>query len=161
VGRIEVNGQVYESDEESTAIIDDHKGYYPYISHYDWVTTMCKTDIDGERKYFGINLTRNQSVNQTDYNENLIWFEGKTSRLTPVRFEHIDFNKWHIRDVYGMVDIIFDIKDRYHMYLPMHVVRIDYHITFGELSGYVLDEDGKKYSVDGMPAIGEDKSLHF
>ena len=33
--------------------------------------------------------------------------------------------------------------------------------TFGELSGYVCDEDGNKYILDGMSAIGEDKSLHF
>lgn len=160
-GYVEFNGVRYEADEESTAIIDDHRGYYPYVSHYDWVTTMGKKEINGEKKYFGFNLTRNQSINQTDYNENLIWFEGETSRLTPVRFEHIEYNKWHIRDVYGMVDIIFDIGDRFLMRVPAGVIDINYHITFGELSGYVCDEEGNKYILDGMAGIGEDKSLRF
>lgn len=160
-GYIEFNGVRYEADENSTAIIDDHRGYYPYKSHYDWVTTMGKNTVDGKEQFFGFNLTRNQSTNQNDYNENLIWFEGKTSRLTPVRFEHIEYNKWHIRDVYGMVDIIFDIGDRFLMRVPAGVIDINYHITFGELSGFVRDEDGNKYILDGMTGIGEDKSLRF
>lgn len=160
-GYIEVNGKRYEADENSTAIIDDHRGYYPYVSHYDWVTTMGKKEIDGKSQYFGFNLTRNQSINQNDYNENLIWFEGKTTLLTPVRFEHLEFNKWRIKDVYGMVDIIFDIGDRFLMRVPGGVIDINYHITFGELTGYVCDPDGNKYILDGMCGIGEDKSLRF
>lgn len=35
------------TDDESTAIIDDHRGYYPRKAHYDWVTTMGKCEIDG------------------------------------------------------------------------------------------------------------------
>lgn len=160
-GYVEINGKRYECDEDSAGIIDDHRGYYPYNAHYDWVTTMGRSEIDGEKKFFGINLTRNQSVCQTDYNENLIWFEGNTSRLTPVRFEHLEYNKWRICDVYGMVNIIFDIGDRFIMRIPCKVIDINYHITFGELKGYVCDEDGNKYILDGMSAIGEDKSLHF
>lgn len=160
-GYVEFNGVRYETDEESTAIIDDHKGYYPYVAHYDWVTTMGKIDINGERKFFGFNLTRNQSINQTDYNENLIWFEGNTTRLTPVRFEHDEYNKWHIRDVYGMVDIIFKIDDRFIMRLPGGLIDINYHITFGTLYGYVCDPDGNRYVLDGMSGMGEDKSLRF
>lgn len=160
-GFVEFGGRRYECDDDSAGIIDDHRGYYPYIAHYDWVTTMGRSEINGEKKYFGFNLTRNQSVCQTDYNENLIWFEGETSRLTPVRFEHIEYNKWRIRDVYGMVDIIFDIGDRYIMRMPYVVIDVNYHITFGELKGYVCDEEGNKYILDGMSAIGEDKSLHF
>lgn len=160
-GFVELNGKRYECDEDSAGIIDDHRGYYPFKAHYDWVTTMGRCEIDGEMKYFGFNLTRNQSICQTDYNENLIWFEGETSRLTPVRFEHIEYNKWRIRDVYGMVDMIFDIGDRYLMRVPLGAIDINYHITFGSLEGYVCDEDGKKYILDGMSAIGEDKSLRF
>lgn len=160
-GYVEINGVRYEADENSTAIIDDHRGYYPRKSHYDWVTTMGKKEIDGKEQFFGFNLTRNQSLKQVDYNENLIWFEGKTTLLTPVRFEHLEYNKWHIKDLYGMVDIIFDIGDRFLMRVPAKVIDINYHITFGTLSGYVCDPDGNKYILDGMDGIGEDKSVTF
>lgn len=160
-GYVKVGNVKYETDENSTAIIDDHRGYYPYKSHYDWVTTLGKNTVGGKEEFFGFNLTRNQSINQNDYNENLIWFEGKTTLLTPVRFEHPEYNKWRIKDVYGMTDITFDIGDRFIMRVPAGVIDINYHITFGSLTGFVCDPDGNKYILDGMDAIGEDKSLRF
>ncbi len=161
-GFLEVNGKRYDCGKGTVAIIDDHKGYYPRRMHYDWVTTMGKKEIDGKEQYFGVNLTRNQSINQQDYNENLIWFEGKSSRLPPVRFEHISENEWKVRDVYGMVDVDIHIKDRYiRRVIASPVMNINYHIVYGDLNGYVMDEDGNKWSLDGMTAIGEDKSMVY
>lgn len=161
-GYIEFNGERIESDEFATAIIDDHKGYYPHNSHYDWLTTMGRNTVDGKEQYFAFNLTRNQSINQTEYNENLIWFEGKTTRLTPVRFEHLEYNKWHVKDVYGMVDVNFDIGDRCIIRMKFApILNVDYHIVFGEISGFVCDEDGNKYILDGMCGFGEDKTVIY
>ncbi len=64
-------------------------------------------------------------------------------------------------DTYGMVDLKFDIGDEFLMRVAAGIIDINYHITFGELSGYVCDPDGNKYILDGMPGIGEDKSLLF
>ena len=61
-GYITVNGEKFVTNENSVSIIDDHKGYYPYLAHYDWLTTMGRCDIDGEKKYFAFNLTRNQEL---------------------------------------------------------------------------------------------------
>ena len=160
-GYLEYNGERFFADKATTAIIDDHRGYYPRRSHYDWVTTLGKKEIDGEEQYFGFNLTRNQSINQDDFNENLIWFEGRTTRLTPVVFRHENERRWHVQDTHGMVDLYFDIGDEFLMRVAAKVIDIDYHITFGELSGYVCDPDGNKYILDGMTGIGEDKSLVF
>lgn len=160
-GYLEVNGERFVADSRTTAIIDDHRGYYPRKAHYDWVTTMGKKEIDGREQYFGFNLTRNQSINQDDFNENLIWFEGKTTLLTPVVFKHETDKRWHITDTHGMVDVHFEIGDEFLMKLTTGIINIDYHITFGELSGFVCTPDGTKYSLDGMTGIGEDKSLLF
>ncbi len=160
-GYLEFNGERFVADESTVAIIDDHRGYYPRKAHYDWVTTMGKKEIDGTEQYFGINLTRNQSINQDDYNENLIWFDGKSTLLTPVVFKHETPKRWRIQDTYGMVDVVFEIGDEYLMKTSAVVIDIDYHIVFGELKGYVCDPEGNKYILDGMPGIGEDKSLLF
>ena len=160
-GYVEVNGERFHADSATTAIIDDHRGYYPRKAHYDWVTTMGKKEIDGKEQYFGFNLTRNQSINQDDYNENLIWFEGDSTLLTPVVFQHETDKLWHVTDDHGMVDLTFDIGDEFLMKLNVGVVRIDYHITFGKLSGYVCDPRGNKYILDGMNGVGDDKSLVF
>lgn len=49
-GRLVINGEEMLTDEDSTAIVDDHRGFYPRRAHYDWVTTMGKCNVDGERK---------------------------------------------------------------------------------------------------------------
>lgn len=169
-GTATLGGESLTVDDETTAIIDDHRGYYPRHAHYDWVTTMGKNTVNGEKQFFAFNLTRNQSIDQDKYNENLIWFEGSTSLLTPVTFERDvatkDFRKeghatWTIKDEHGMVDIKFKIENLNAMVLHAGVVNIDYYITFGELEGYICDEDGNKYVLDGMIGIGEDKTLVF
>ena len=160
-GSLEVNGERFQATDQTVAIIDDHKGYYPRKSHYDWVTTLGKKVIDGKEQYFGFNLTRNQSIQQDDYNENLIWFEGNTTLLTPVVFHHESDKLWHVQDDFGMVDLWFEIGDEFLMKFDAAVMASDYHITFGAPRGYVCDPDGNKYELDGLPGIGEDKSLKF
>lgn len=160
-GYIDVNGKRYYSDDCSAGIIDDHRGYYPRHAHYDWVTTLGKNTVNGEKQYFGFNLTRNQSVDQDKFNENLIWFEGETARLTPVVFRHEAPSIWHVSDTEGMVDLYFDIGDEFLMRVAAGIIDINYHITFGELRGFVCDESGNKYTLDGMTGIGEDKTLVF
>lgn len=161
-GYLIFNGEKFGSTDETTAIVDDHRGYYPYRAHYDWLTTMGKSEIEGEKKYFAFNLTRNQSINQDDYNENLIWLEGSTSPLPPVMFAHNTENTvWTVKDERDMVNITFNINDRYKMAAHAGVIDINYQITFGELSGYVRGIDGKKYILDNKMGMGEDKSMRF
>lgn len=168
-GRLVINGEELLTDAESCAIVDDHRGYYPRRAHYDWVTTMGIHEADGERKWLAFNLTRNQSIDQERFNENLLWLEGRTSLLPPVTFtrsvETADFLKkggyseWTVKDEYDMVDLKFKVYNLNSMLTHAVLVNIDYYITFGELEGYIRDEDGKKYVLDGMLGMGEDKTL--
>ena len=167
-GRITIDGKTMESDADSVAIVDDHRGFYPRHAHYDWVTTMGVHQADGARKYFAFNLTHNQSIRQDDYNENLIWLENRVSLLPPVEFsrEHPSAafsgsNAWNVKDEHGMVDICFHVDAQYAMVVHAGLVNIDYYISFGSLQGFVLDEDGTKYVLDGMIGMGEDKTLLF
>ncbi len=165
-GKLIVNGETLTSDADSVAIVDDHRGFYPRRAHYDWVTTLGRTEIGGEKKFLAFNLTRNQSIDQEAYNENLIWFEGKTSLLPPVVFsrspETKDFKgeaEWFIKDAHDMVNLKFKVYGINAMVMHALVVNIDYYIAFGELEGYIRDEDGVKYILDGMVGMGEDKTL--
>lgn len=161
-GYIVVNGERMETSGASTGVIDDHRGYYPYRMHYDWVTTMGKTIIDGKESFIAFNLTRNQSINQEDYNENLIWLEGKTSLLPPVNFErNPEDTVWTIKDEHDMVNLTFDVRDKFLMIAKPLVILIDYHVAFGEIKGYIRDTTGKKYVLDGMMGMGEDKTMRF
>lgn len=158
-GYVEVNGEKFVTDEYSVGIIDDHKGYYPYRAHYDWLTTMGY--LNGEA--FAFNLTRNQSVDQDAYNENLIWVEGKSYPLPPVRFfrEKRSSPVWEIRDDYGAVNIRFEIDATFFMLMHFLVVDVYYALPFGKIYGTLKDPDGKIYVVDGMFGIGEDKTTRM
>lgn len=156
-GSLSINDEAFTVSEQTVAVVDDHKGYYPYKTHYDWVSTM------GWRNgYFGLNLTRNQSTKQEDYNENLIWLERTSSLLPPVTFKHSKDGKiWQVDDEHDMVKLTFTRANQFHMAVNAGFIKIDYAIAFGELSGYVRDLDGKKHVLDGMMGIGEDKTLRF
>lgn len=166
-GNITVNGKVFTTNDRSVGIIDDHKGYYPYRAHYDWLTAMDKIDVDGVPTYFGFNLTRNQSVDQFNYNENFVWVGDKQFPLPPVVFKHKDGKKkadeWRVTDEKGegIVDITFKLSKTF--YMPIHALVIEcyYALPFGTISGYVTDTNGKKYSVDGLLGIGEDKTTRM
>lgn len=168
-GRLAFNGEEFDVDKNAAAIMDDHRAYYPRRAHYDWVSTMGKLKIDGKMQWFGFNLTRNQSMDQERYNENIIWFENRTSILPPVTFARTPETKdflanrgrceWTIRDEHDMVNLKFKVYNLNAMLMHAVVVNIDYYITFGELEGYLRDEDGKKYVLDGVTGIGEDKTL--
>lgn len=170
VGSLKINGEEMLSDDESTAIIDDHRGYYPRHSHYDWVTTMGIQEINGVKQWLGVNLTRNQSIDQEQYNENVLWLEDKSYPLPPVTFKQSleckDFYKkgyaeWHVKDEHDMVNVKLKINGMNPFILDYLVIKSDYYFAFGTLEGYVRDEDGNKYSLDGMVGLGEDKTVKF
>lgn len=165
-GRLVINGEEMLTDEDSAAIVDDHRGYYPRHAHYDWVTTMGKCNVDGEEKWLAFNLTRNQSVDQEKYNENILWLEGKTSILPPITFtrnpeskDFKDYSEWIVKDEHDMVNLKFKVYNMNPMIMHALVVNIDYYVAYGALEGYIRDEDGKKYVLDGMLGMGEDKTL--
>ena len=167
-GSLTINGKTYTSDDFTTGIIDDHRGYYPRKAHYDWLTTMGKIKVNGKEEWIAFNLTRNQSIDQEKYNENLIWKEGRSSLLPPVTFtkdkdvkELLKGEKQivHVKDEHGMVDLTYEIEACSPMITHAVIVKIDYYVTFGKISGFLIDEDGTKYEFENAEAIGEDKTL--
>lgn len=157
-GSVIFNGKEYKANDATMAIIDDHRGYYPRKAHYDWITNMGYGTVNGKRKKFGFNLTRNQSIDQDDYNENILWLGDKNDRLPPVYFEHLDYDHWRIFDDYGTIELDYQIHDRNLVKFNLGVASSDYSITFGDLKGFIIGEDGTKYEIDDV-GIGEDRSM--
>ena len=59
-----------------------------------------------------------------------------------------------------MVNVSFQVYDMFRMVVHARpLVNIEYFVAFGELQGYIRDEDGEKYILDGMLGMGEDKDL--
>ena len=160
-GYVLINGKRYETNSNSYIIIDDHKGYYPFKAHYDWLTGMEQIEIDGEKKCFSFNLTWNQSIDRDAYNENYIWVDNSMTPLPPVKFEHPKKNVWTIKDEYGHVDLSYTIDDVLPIVLHLGIIDLAYYLTFGIIKGTLKDLNGKVYTLDGMLGIGEDKTTRI
>jgi hypothetical protein len=141
---------------KSFAIIDDHKGFYPYVMKYDWVTAAA---YDEEKRLIGFNLTDNQSVDPAKYNENCLWVNGKLSLLPPVKFNrpHGDMGDWTIRDKYGMVDLTFRPVSMGEINMNLLFLKVRYRGPFGYCNGSITDASGNKLDINSYFGMGEDK----
>lgn len=153
-GKIKIGDREFSLNEDSLAIIDDHKGFYPLKMHYDWITAMGVRD----GKPLGINLCKNQAIDPELYSENLLWYNGEQYLLPPVGFEHLPDGGWHIFDEHDAVDIIFRIDDSFKLDKKFLLHSMSYTAPYGQISGWARDYSGDKVELDGLLCMGEDIS---
>ncbi len=139
----------------SQMIIDDHKGYYPYPTVYDWVTGMGR-DKDGTM--LGFNLTNNQVIEQEKYNENCLWFDGELHPLPPIKVTRPDGvkGKWQISDEYDMVNLEFTPVIHTSVNINLLVLRSLYEGPYGFFNGYLKKTSGEKVLIENLFGMGED-----
>jgi len=147
-------------EKESFMIIDDHKGYYPYSSFYDWVTGISS---NGKGGLVGFNLTHNQILNKEKFNENCLWINGRLSLLPPVSFSRPDgpAGEWFIKDSYGMVDLKFVPEVHGEVNVNLFILKSYYQGPLGTFYGRIKDSSGKSHSMDGIFGMGEEKRLRM
>ena len=143
---------------ESFAIIDDHKGFYPYVMQYDWLTAA---GYDEKGRLIGFNLTDNQSIDPEKFNENCLWMDGRLNLLPPVKFDRpAGVNgDWTIRDRYGMVDLAFKPVSMGAIDMNLLLLRVKYFGPFGYCSGTVKDSQGNSVVFDRYFGMGEKKYI--
>ena len=139
----------------SQMIIDDHKGYYPYPTRYDWVTGMGR-DKDGNM--LGFNLTDNQVISQEIYNENCLWFDGELHPLPPIKVKRPEGvkGKWQISDEYDMVNLEFEPVIHTSVNINLLVLRSLYEGPYGFFNGYLKKTTGEKVLIENLFGMGED-----
>jgi hypothetical protein len=140
---------------KSQLIIDDHKGFYPYVTQYDWVTGI---GADAQGTPMGFNLTRNQCIQQEQFNENGLWMDGKLHPLPPLQFERPNGPKgdWLIKDNYGMVDLVFTPKSHTSLRINALVIESRYEGPYGYISGTIKPNGLPSVEIDHMFGMGED-----
>ncbi len=139
----------------SQMIIDDHKGYYPYPTIYDWVTGMGR---DNENRIIGFNLTNNQVIEQEKYNENCLWLDGELHPLPPIKVKRPDGvkGKWQISDEYDMVNLEFTPVIHTSVNINLLVLRSLYEGPYGFFNGYLKKTTGEKVLIENLFGMGED-----
>lgn len=138
------------------ALMDDHKGYYPWVMRWDWVTGG---GVDDRGRRIGFNLTRNDSIDPERFNENCVWIDGRRHLLPPVRFTRrpeVSPEIWEVRDEHGEVAVDFVIEVDGHVRVNALVVESRYRGPFGRVEGHLRGPDGERIELGGMFGMGED-----
>lgn len=161
-GNYPMTGYVYLDDNRfkfdsssSFFIIDDQKGYYPYIMKWDWITASGYVN----NKLIGFNFTTNQSTDINEFNENCIWINGKLHLLPPVKFvrdKNCNPEKWIIKDENGLVDLTFEIKVYNQVNENFIIIKSKYTAPFGIFNGFIKTESGEFVEIKDMFGMGED-----
>lgn len=153
-GTLKLNNDTIQFHQKTTSIIiDDHKGYYPFITRYNWLTAL---GFDNEKR-IGINITHNQAKNPEQYNENCIWIDGKIHNLPFCTFEFLndEQNTWKISDIDQKVQLVFTPKVHNYVTLNLLLFQSKYYGPYGVLKGNILLENGQKIIVEQLFAMGE------
>ncbi len=157
-GELVVGGEVHHlTTADALALMDDHKGYYPYVMRWDWVTSACH-GADGLAR--GFNLTRNQCREPVTYNENCGWIGDRIGRLPAVTFTREAARqpdeRWIIRDADGRVELVFTPTVPGDVAINAVVVRSKYRGPFGTFAGRLAPEGLEPIEIDGWFGMGEE-----
>lgn len=157
-GELSIDGEQHRlTTDDALALLDDHKGYYPYVMRWDWVTS-AQRGPDGHAR--GFNLTRNQCRDPDRFHENCAWLDDRCVRLPAVTFEREAVRgpaeRWHIRDREGRVALEFTPSVPGDVRLNALVIESRYRGPFGHFSGRLAPDGLEPFDVDGWFGMGEE-----
>lgn len=156
-GELEIGTERFMFENTSSnLIIDDHKGYYPYRTRYDWVTGK---GYSKKGVLTGFNIARNPSVKLPQlYNENCLWHDGVASFLPPVSFERPNGvnGVWHIRDTEGKVHLDFYPEVNTSVHLNLLFIESRYEGPYGHFKGHICDKHDNVVNLNDFFGMGED-----
>ncbi len=148
------NKEILLNVSTSNLIIDDHKGYYPYVTKYDWLTGA---GFDKQGRRIGFNFTDNQIQNKEVYNENGLWIDGRLYFLPAIKMTRPNgYEKdWIIKDEKGKVDLTFTPVQQNAVYLNVFIMKSDYQGPYGYINGRIKTEEGN-IMIENIFGMGED-----
>ncbi len=142
-GSIKLNDEEMTDDLTTIATIDDHRGYYPRKSGYDWLSTFKIFETEDHFEPFGLNITDFKlNPDQYDYHENGYWDESDFHALPIAHFQK-DRQYQHITDSFGNIDIAYEIVAKHQVKLNLGLFKIEYQLNFGKVNGYIKKTNGQ------------------
>ena len=154
-GSLRINREQFTLyEDESFAIPDIHKGYYPREMMWHWGTGAGWH----AGKLIGFNVTTNQALEPERYHENAVWVDGKVQRLPPVQFEmQLEGERGgtaRVRDAYGYVDLTFEGSIARKVDMNVLIARSRYRGPYGVWRGSL--RVGDTLETVELPGMAED-----
>lgn len=139
----------------------ENRSYYKYITSGENLTACGK--INEKDIGFRLSTTSLDGVNTDEYNDNILFIDGKITTMPPVQITHpfgINQN-WIIQDFESMVDLTFTPKNTISRSLNFIAIKSTYHTVFGTIEGVLLDSEGNKIILKDFPAIVKKSKLRI
>ncbi|WP_137673474.1 DUF2804 domain-containing protein [Agarivorans sp. Toyoura001] len=159
-GNLSINGEAQHLN-DALAGYDFSAGYMRRETSWRWASISAQlNDV-----CLGVNLAA--GVNETGFNENVLWIDGQKQLLGPVHFEFtrvpasgseqapID---WHIYSADGRIDLHFSPLNCRQERLNLWLLKSNFRQYIGHFSGVLVDQCGQQHRLDKVLGLSED---HF
>lgn len=165
-GRLKVthnSGDILENylDNQGYGFLFENRSYYKFITNGENLTASGL--LDNKTIGFRLSTTSLDGINTDEYNDNILFVDGKITTLPPVDITH-PFGlakKWIIQDLESMIDLTFTPKNLISRNLNFIAIKSTYHTIFGTIDGVLLDSEGNKLTLKDFPAIMKRSKLRL
>ncbi|MDR1747479.1 MAG: DUF2804 domain-containing protein [Spirochaetaceae bacterium] len=152
-------GEKTASAENGIGFFDVRKFYHLFRTKFSRV--MGIGSIDGRQVMF--RLFSRISSDEYRYNENVLFVDGKTWPLPPVKITRpYGINgTWIIQDTESMVDLAFTPISDNKRKMSIFLLRTEYHTIYGTFDGFLLTGKGEKIQLRSFSGIGKKLMLRL
>ncbi len=160
LGYIILNKKRHDLTPLDIGVFDDHRGYYPINSGYDWLA--CMGDVFYQNRLLKISLNLTDflcSGDQNIHSENGYFMNNTYSHLPKVTFTR-NGDIWKISDESGRVDLTFE-RTNDSKFIKKHIFKVDYMLAIGKLNGTLTLITGVTINIKDMFAVGEKRRTSF
>jgi len=155
-GTLVVGDRTYTFDSaRDLAIIDEHKSFFPYRTHWRWGTFATMT-VEGP---VGANFVRRPEL-PGEPEESCLWVPGSAEPLADICFERGADKTWNIASADGRLDVVFTPEGRKGLKHQLGLAAIDYFQMYGTYRG-VLRGRRRAYDLDGVHGVCESMKARF
>lgn len=154
-----LNFQYHKSDRNTsveslgTAFFEMNRTYIKFHHTGEFVEGFL--EVDGKPMAFSISSTSQDAVDADKYNSNVLFYDGKTTALSPAVITHpFGLNgAWVIQDTENMIDLTFTPSSDVISKTNLFVLRTENHLIYGTFEGTLMTSSGEKLSFKTCPGF--------
>jgi hypothetical protein len=138
------------------ALVDVQKTFYPHEAFWQWATFAGYDEMGTP---VAINLTRNMIRDDEKWNECCAWVNGRLCLLGAARFEYDPqalHRPWHITTTDNRTELTFTPQGEQAGRINLAgLVRSEFHQLFGTYTGFCVDDEGQRHTIQNVFGVTE------
>lgn len=161
-GEIRLGSKHFTFGEDSgIALIDEQKTFFPYRTFWRWATCAGH---DSKGRIVALNMSKGISIDEEEYNDNVLWVDGVISFLGVSRFEFNEddvLEPWHIGT--GGDSCVLDFQPEGERWgnINFLVLVSNFHQPYGSFRGVAFDSGGGEHKIRDYFGVTEHHLARF